>query len=112
MLDRLDMNIDPRAYVGDLSVAQRQMVEIAKALSYESKLIIMDEPTATLTEKEVLKIFEIVKSPAIPGGGDHLHLPPPGGGLRAVRPDHGAAGRAQDRHQGHRGRRTRTRSSR
>jgi len=43
-------------------VAQRQMVEIAKALSYQSKLIIMDEPTATLTEKEVLKVFEMVKS--------------------------------------------------
>ena len=62
MLDRLDVAIDPRAYVADLPVAQRQMVEIAKALSYESKLIIMDEPTATLTEKEVLKIFEIVKA--------------------------------------------------
>ncbi len=62
MLDRLDVGIDPRAYVADLPVAQRQMVEIAKALSYRSKLIIMDEPTATLTEKEVLKIFEIVKA--------------------------------------------------
>jgi ribose transport system ATP-binding protein len=62
MLDRLDVKIDPRAYVADLPVAQRQMVEIAKALSYRSKLIIMDEPTATLTEKEVLKIFEIVKA--------------------------------------------------
>jgi ABC-type sugar transport system ATPase subunit len=62
MLDRLDVDIDPRAYVADLPVAQRQMVEIAKALSYQSKLIIMDEPTATLTEKEVLKIFEIVRA--------------------------------------------------
>jgi ABC-type sugar transport system ATPase subunit len=62
MLDRLDVDIDPRAYVADLPVAQRQMVEIAKALSYRSKLIIMDEPTATLTEKEVLKIFEIVRA--------------------------------------------------
>jgi ribose transport system ATP-binding protein len=62
LLDRLDVKIDPRAYVADLPVAQRQMVEIAKALSYKSKLIIMDEPTATLTEKEVLKIFEIVKA--------------------------------------------------
>jgi ribose transport system ATP-binding protein len=62
MLDRLDVKIDPRAYVADLPVAQRQMVEIAKALSYQSKLIIMDEPTATLTEKEVLKVFEMVKA--------------------------------------------------
>ena len=62
LLDRLEVKIDPRAYVSDLPVAQRQMVEIAKALSYQSKLIIMDEPTATLTEKEVLKVFEMVKS--------------------------------------------------
>jgi len=62
LLDRLEVKIDPRAYVADLPVAERQMVEIAKALSYQSKLIIMDEPTATLTEKEVLKIFEIVKA--------------------------------------------------
>ena len=61
LLDRLEVKIDPRAYVSDLPVAQRQMVEIAKALSYQSKLIIMDEPTATLTEKEVLKVFEMVK---------------------------------------------------
>jgi ribose transport system ATP-binding protein len=61
MLDRLDVKIDPRTYIADLPVAERQMVEIAKALSYESKLIIMDEPTATLTEKEVLKIFEMVR---------------------------------------------------
>ncbi len=62
LLDLLDMPIDPRRYVGDLSVAERQMVEIAKALSYESRLIIMDEPTATLTGKEVRKIFEIIRT--------------------------------------------------
>lgn len=60
VLARLDVPLDVRSYVSDLSVAQRQMVEIAKALSYESRLIIMDEPTATLTDKEVRKIFEIV----------------------------------------------------
>jgi ribose transport system ATP-binding protein len=62
ILSTLDMPLDVRSYVSDLSVAQRQMVEIAKALSYESRLIIMDEPTATLTDKEVRKIFEIVNS--------------------------------------------------
>ncbi len=61
MLDRLDSDIDPRKYVADLPVAERQMTEIAKALSFQSKLIIMDEPTATLTGKEVRKLFEIVK---------------------------------------------------
>ncbi len=62
VLGTLDMPLDVRSFVSDLSVAQRQMVEIAKALSHESRLIIMDEPTATLTEKEVRKIFEIVKN--------------------------------------------------
>jgi ribose transport system ATP-binding protein len=61
ILDRLDVKIDPKKYIGDLSVAERQMIEIAKALSFEAKLIIMDEPTATLTEREVRKLFEIIK---------------------------------------------------
>lgn len=60
VLDRLDAQIDPRKFVSDLPLAERQMVEIAKALSFKSKLIIMDEPTATLTEKEVKKLFEII----------------------------------------------------
>ncbi len=60
ILDRLDVQIDPRKYISDLPVAERQMVEIAKALSIKSKLIIMDEPTATLAEKEVKKLFEII----------------------------------------------------
>jgi len=60
ILDRLDINLDPKKFVSDLSVAERQMVEIAKALSLDARLIIMDEPTATLTEKEVVKLFEII----------------------------------------------------
>jgi ribose transport system ATP-binding protein len=60
ILNKLDINIDPKKFVADLSVAERQMIEIAKALSVEAKLIVMDEPTATLTEKEVVKLFEIV----------------------------------------------------
>jgi ABC-type sugar transport system ATPase subunit len=60
VLDRLEVQIDPKSYVSDLPVAERQMVEIAKALSFKSKLIIMDEPTATLTEREVKKLFEII----------------------------------------------------
>ncbi len=62
ILNELDVSIDPRKYIGDISIAERQMVEIAKALSFKSKLIIMDEPTATLTDKEVRKLFEIIKN--------------------------------------------------
>ncbi len=50
---KLDIDIDPRARVGTLSVSQMQMIEIAKAFSYNAKIVIMDEPTSSLTEKEV-----------------------------------------------------------
>ena len=61
ILNELDVNIDPRKYIGEIPIAERQMVEIAKALSFKSKLIIMDEPTASLTDKEVKKLFEIIR---------------------------------------------------
>ncbi|MCJ7472166.1 MAG: sugar ABC transporter ATP-binding protein [Actinobacteria bacterium] len=60
ILDRLGIDIDCKKYVSDLSIAERQMVEIAKALSVDARLFIMDEPTASLTEKEVVKLFEIM----------------------------------------------------
>ncbi|MCB2012795.1 MAG: sugar ABC transporter ATP-binding protein, partial [Geminicoccaceae bacterium] len=50
----------PQRLVADLSVAEQQMVEIARALSMESRLIIMDEPTSALSDTEVLRLFEIV----------------------------------------------------
>lgn len=57
LLDSLDMHLDPATKVGDLSIGQKQMVEIAKAISNHSKVVIMDEPTASLShhEAEVLK---------------------------------------------------------
>jgi ribose transport system ATP-binding protein len=67
VLNRLEVLIDPKSYVSDLPVAERQMVEIAKALSIKSKLIIMDEPTATLTEREVKKLFEIINGLRVEG---------------------------------------------
>ena len=60
MLDRLDVEIDPKTIVADLGIAQQQMVEIAKALSVNADVIIMDEPTAALTEKEISSLFEII----------------------------------------------------
>ena len=60
ILDRLGIDIDCKKYVSDLSIAERQMVEIAKALSVDARLFIMDEPTASLTKKEVVKLFEIM----------------------------------------------------
>ena len=57
----LDIEVDPRMKVADLSVSQRQMIEIAKAVSYNSKIIVMDEPTSSLTENEVQHLFKIIR---------------------------------------------------
>ncbi len=61
IFDELDINIDPRDKVVTLSVSQMQMVEIAKAFSYDAKIVIMDEPTSSLTEKEVNHLFTIIR---------------------------------------------------
>lgn len=60
IFEELDIDIDPRSKVSTLSVSQMQMVEIAKAFSYNSKVIVMDEPTSSLTEKEVGHLFKII----------------------------------------------------
>lgn len=57
----LDIDIDPRDKVGKLSVSQMQMIEIAKAFSYNAKIVIMDEPTSSLSEKEVSHLFSIIE---------------------------------------------------
>lgn len=67
LLSNLGVDIDPRTKISSLGVAQQQMVEVAKALSFESKIIIMDEPTATLTNKEVEKLFEMIRSLRVRG---------------------------------------------
>lgn len=62
-LSRVGYDIDPKTKIGTLSVAQRQMIEIARALSYPStKILLMDEPTATLTTKETDILFDVVRS--------------------------------------------------
>jgi methyl-galactoside transport system ATP-binding protein len=55
-----ELDIDPRVKVATLSVSQMQMIEIAKAFSYDAKIVIMDEPTSSLTEKEVNHLFKII----------------------------------------------------
>jgi ribose transport system ATP-binding protein len=61
LLERIKVRVDPDALVSALGVAQRQMVEIAKALSLEARVLIMDEPTASLSGQEVQRLFEIVR---------------------------------------------------
>ena len=60
MFDRIGVNIDPSIRLGDLTVGQQQMVEIAKAVSHECKLLVLDEPTAALTQIEVEELFKIM----------------------------------------------------
>ena len=59
-LDDLGLDISPKTKMEKLSVSQRQMIEIAKAVSYDAKILILDEPTSSLTEQEVEKLFEII----------------------------------------------------
>jgi inositol transport system ATP-binding protein len=69
LFKRLNIDIDPDVEVRTLSVANRQMVEIAKAVSYDSDVLIMDEPTSALTEREVEHLFKIIRSLQAEGKG-------------------------------------------
>lgn len=61
ILDKMNINISPDAIVGDLSVSKQQMIEIAKAVSTNAKILIMDEPTSALTSREIDELFNIIK---------------------------------------------------
>jgi len=60
IFDDLNIPIDPKAIISDLSVSQRQMVEIAKAVSYDSRVLVLDEPTSSLSDAEVDQLFKIL----------------------------------------------------
>lgn len=60
IFDSLGISTDPRRVMSRMSVAERQMVEIAKAVSYEAKIIVLDEPTSSLTDREVGHLFKII----------------------------------------------------
>lgn len=62
VLQRLNCDINPKALAGSLSVAERRMVEIAKAISTQAKIVILDEPTASLNAKETEALFNVIKS--------------------------------------------------
>ena len=61
LLERVSLHVDPNTMVSELTVAQQQMVEIAKAISYNSRVIIMDEPTAPLSSSEIESLFAIIR---------------------------------------------------
>jgi ribose transport system ATP-binding protein len=61
LLERVGLDVDPQTPVEHLGIAQRQLLEIGKALSFASRLLILDEPTATLTPREIGRLFEIIR---------------------------------------------------
>ncbi|NOU91482.1 ATP-binding cassette domain-containing protein [Paenibacillus sp. LMG 31460] len=61
LLNEMNLQLDPRTKVSELTVAKQQMVEIAKALSFQSEVLIMDEPTAALTNAEIEELFRIIE---------------------------------------------------
>lgn len=69
ILNKLNVDINPTTIVGDLSVSKQQMVEIAKALSTNAKILIMDEPTSALTSNEIKELFKIINKLKSEGHG-------------------------------------------
>lgn len=62
IFDELGISVDPTRIMSTMSVAERQMVEIAKAVSYDARVIVLDEPTSSLTDREVEHLFRIINS--------------------------------------------------
>ncbi len=60
LFEELELSVDPKRIMGTMSVAERQMVEIAKAVSYDAKIIVLDEPTSSLADEEVAHLFRII----------------------------------------------------
>src|SRR5262249_44836297 len=60
ILGQLGLDYDPGSFAADLGVAQQQMVEIAKALSQNARILVMDEPTAAISEREADRLFEVI----------------------------------------------------
>ncbi len=84
-------NLSPHREVGTLSAANKQIVSMARALSHDAKLIIMDEPSAVLDAEEVKNLFRVVEELTVAGHRDHLHLAPSRRDPPDRRPHHGAS---------------------
>ncbi len=97
VLRRVGLNVSPATPVSLLTAGQMQMVEIAKALSADARVLIMDEPTSSLTAGESEQLFTIIAQLKAEGLAIVVHLAPDGGGRPPERPDHDPAGRAVHR---------------
>ena len=102
LFQSMHLQLDPRTKAADLTVAKQQMVEIAKALSFNSQVLIMDEPTAALTETEIEELFRIIRHLRAEGCGHRLYFPPPRRAQAHFGPHHRHARRSLCRHGGRR----------
>ena len=69
MLDQFDLGIDAETQIANLSIAQQQMVEIVKAISFNCRILVMDEPTSSISDREVAHLFDIMRNLARQGVG-------------------------------------------
>jgi len=89
LLEGLNYHFDPNARMASLSISQQQGCEIARAVSYNASIVVMDEPTSSLTENEVSHLFEIIGE----RGGDHIYQPQNGRDIQNRGRYHGDEGR-------------------
>lgn len=78
MLANLGVNIHPDTLVESLTIAQQQMVEIVKAVSFDGRIIVMDEPTSSLSNDEVEQLFGIIERLKSKTGKHYIYFPPYG----------------------------------
>ena len=96
LFKRMDVQLDPNTMVRDLDASYKQIVEISRALLQEASVIIMDEPTTSLTEPEIQRVFAMMRT-LREQGEDHLHLPQAERSYGDLRPLHRAKGRQHGR---------------
>ena len=95
ILQEVEADISPRDRVGSLSLAKQQLVEIAKGISTDPRVLILDEPTSSLTQPEIDDLFRVVALRQGEGRRDPLHLPQAAGDLRSRRSRHRHARRTK-----------------
>ena len=89
-IERLGATFAPDDILSDLSTAQRQMVEIGKALAANARILALDEPSSSLSSREVDQLFSVIRRLRDDDVADHLCVPPTGRGDDPERPHHGA----------------------
>ena len=86
LIKECGLHVSPKEKLRNLTVAQCQLIEIIKAISINAKVIVMDEPTAAITDREVELLFERYPQPDGKGRCDYLHFAPYGRDLLHLRP--------------------------